>query len=139
MNEAAKLVSDSLIGNNYKTISIANKTYKINPPSIKVICRGISEWADVDFNHEEQNTFSVIAQIPNNASSILRGISSFIVGDVRFAHYKSIRLYKRLGHATPHEISIATALIIEMIGAQDFFDCAVLLKSVVKMAANPKS
>lgn len=139
MNEAAKLVSDSLIGNGFKTISLAGTTYKIYPPSIKIICRGINRWSDVDFDHEEQNTFSVIAQIPSNASSILRGISSFIIGDVRFAHYKSTRLYKRLECATPHEISMAIAIIIEMIGAQDFFDCAVLLKSVVKMAASPKS
>lgn len=44
MNEAAKLVTDAVIGNRYKTIVAGRKVYTIYSPCIKVICRALNEF-----------------------------------------------------------------------------------------------
>lgn len=41
MNQAAKIVSDALLGLDFKNVEIGGVVYTIKPPTIKVICSAI--------------------------------------------------------------------------------------------------
>ena len=137
MNEAAKIISESLSGSNFKTVLLAGKAYTIYPPTIKIIVRALGALSKVDMN-EKQSELSIIGEIPSNAPHIIKGISAFIVGDVNNWRWKAHRLGKRLYKATPKELNEAFKAIIELIQGKDFFDCAAYVQNVVKMAANQR-
>lgn len=141
-NEAAKLVAESVLGVNFRTIIINNKAYTIYPPTIKIICRGIREWAKGRFDTENQTLHSVISQIPRENRSILLGLCYFIVGDVKGYRWKAYKLYWKLRYGTPSinpkELKEAQQVVVDLIQGQDFFDCAVSCRNVVGMAATPK-
>lgn len=138
MNEAAELVTDALLGKYFKTCFLGGKAYSISNPNIKVILRGLNAWSKLNFNDDKQSLVSVIGQIPQNATHILKGLSIFIVGDVRFWKIKSFFLYRDLMNGrspSPEEMLKAVDEIITLIQAKDFFECAALVKSVAKTAA----
>lgn len=138
-NDAAKLVVESVLGIDFRTIIINNKAYTIYPPTIKIICRGIKEWANIGFESEGQTLLSVISQIEDNNEPIIRGLSYFITGDVKGYKWKSYRLFRKLRYGTPairpNELKQAVQVVFDLIQAQDFFDCAVSCKNVAEMAA----
>lgn len=141
-NDAAQLIAESILGVDFKTILINNKPYTIYPPTIKIICRGIKEWAKLKFDDNIGTKADVIQSIPENNIPILKGLCYFIVGDVKFHKWKAYRLFRQLRYGTPSinpsEMKEAVQTIMDLIQVQDFFDCAVLCKNVTKMAANPK-
>lgn len=138
MNEAAELVTDALLDNYFKTCLLGGKAYTISNPNIKVMLRGLNAWSKIDFNDQKQSLGSVINQIPQNAPAILRGLSLFIAGDVRFWRVKAYLVYRELlkgNSPTPEEMHQSVDSVITMIQAKDFFECAALVKSVAKTAA----
>lgn len=141
-NEAAQLVAESILGIDFRTVLINDKPYTIYPPTIKIICRGIKEWAKLNIDNDIDTKAGVIQSIPENNVPLLRGICYFIVGDVKFYQWKAYRLFRQLRYGTPSirpdEMKEAVRTIMELIQVQDFFDCAVSAKSAAKMAANPK-
>lgn len=138
-NEAAKLVSEALLGEDYKTIFLNGKAYTIHAPVTKVICQIVKEWSCIDFNSsKEQTLMSVIAQIPKNRKPIIRGICRAIIGNDRFAIFKSWKLERELD-GTTSELNEAVTATIELMGAEDFFHCALSCESVTKTVAKPLS
>ncbi len=141
MNKAAKLTTSSLLGIDFKNILIAGKVYSIYPPTIKIMCRAFRYWADLDFNTEGQTRLTVIPQIPKNISPILKGLSVFVTGDVRWWKIKSKLLYLKWRYGKrsvlPKEMNEAVVSAIELIQAEDFFICASSVSSVVTLAAKP--
>jgi hypothetical protein len=137
MNEAAKIISESLSGTNFKTVLLAGKAYTIYPPTIKIISRALGPLSQIEMN-EKQNELSVIGEIPSNAPHIIKSISAFIIGDVKNWRWKAYRLGKQLEKATPSELNEALKAAVGLIQGQDFFDCAALAQNVVKMAASQK-
>ncbi|GEM_PF-244478 len=141
-NEAANLVTDSLLGIDFQSVVIAGEAYTIYPPTIKILSRGLKEWSavDIEINKEQQISF---ANIPDNAPLILKGLSFFIVGDVADYETEANKLYEKWMNGTPgasiKEMFDACKIVSELLGINDFFGCAVLLKSVVMMAAKPIS
>lgn len=143
-NEAAKEVTGALLGVGFKTVFLGGKAYTIHPPTIKIIARSLHNWSDLNLDLENQTKASVIGQIPSNINPIIQGLSFLIVGDVKWYRWKAWLLYRKLRWGTPtptnEEIHKALTETIRLMGADDFFDSAVLLVSVVnKMAAQPKS
>lgn len=141
-NEAAQFVAESILGVDFRTILINNKPYTIYPPTIKIICRGIKEWAKLNIDDNIETEAHVIQSIPENNTPIIKGLCYFIVGDVKFYQWKTYRLFRQLRYGTPSispdEMKEAVQTIMDLIQVQDFFDCAVLCKNAAKMAANPK-
>ena len=45
-NQAAKTVSDALLGLDFKNVGIGGIVYTIKPPTIKVICRAIHHFSN---------------------------------------------------------------------------------------------
>jgi len=141
-NEAAKLVAESILGVNFRTILINDKPYTIYPPTIKIICRGVMEWSKLNVNLDDQNIYTITGQIPGNNEVILRGLCYFIVGDVKGYKWKAYWLYRKLRYGTPSikpdEMKEAVQVVFDLIQAQDFFDCATSVKNVAKMVATSK-
>ncbi|WP_165021527.1 hypothetical protein [Dysgonomonas sp. ZJ279] len=137
-NDAAKLVSDSLLGTDFKTVMLGSEGYTIKPPTIKIICRGLAYWSKMNFNLDIQNKADAIAQIPRSYKEMLKGLCVFIIGDVKFWKYKTYRLSRKLEKCTPKEINEAIVIAINLIGSDDFFLCARSCSSVTKIVAKPK-
>lgn len=141
-NEAAKLIAESVLGVDFRTVLINNKAYTIYPPTIKIICRGVLHWAKLGIDLNEQSVYSLTGQIPANSDAFIRGLSYFIVGDVKGYKWKAFRIYRKLRYGTPSirldDMNKAIQTVFDLIQAQDFFDCATSCMSVAKMVANTK-
>ena len=46
-NQAAKTVSDALLGLDFKNVGIGGIVYTIKPPTIKIICRAIHHFSNI--------------------------------------------------------------------------------------------
>lgn len=138
MNEAAKLVSEALLGLDYKTIFIGGKAYEVKAPTIKAMCLGLSEWAKIDFNLKDQTNLSLVTQIPEISKHQLRGISRFIESDIQLAD----KIYNEWINEDPSvsqdEIDIAVDAILELIDTKNFFLYANSALSATKIIASPK-
>lgn len=137
MNQAAELVSDSLLGNSMATIIIGGKVYTVNPPAIKVICRACSAFVKIRLEGD-YTKLSVIGEIPYNAPHIIRGLSALIIGDVRNWRWKAYKVSRVLRSATNKELYDAWETIYPLIGGEDFFAYAFSMKNAVRMIANEK-
>lgn len=141
-NEAAKLVTESILGVDFQTVFIAGKPYTIYPPTIKIVCRGLKEWSSVDIELNKEENIS-LANIPDNAPIMLKGLAFFVIGDVQDWEDRSNALYEEWINGTPSvtvkEMFEACKIVCGLLGVNDFFGCAALLKNVVMMAAKPIS
>ncbi len=75
-NEAAKLVSESLLGEDYKTVFLGGKAYTIHAPVTKVICQIVKEWSCIDFNSSKDQTLIQIGgvnQVSNMPDNWIQG------------------------------------------------------------------
>lgn len=138
MNEAAKLVSDALLGLDYKTIFIGGKAYEVKAPTIKTMCLGLSEWAKIDFNLKDQTNLSLVTQIPEISKHQLRGISRFIESDIQLADEIYNEWINQDPSVSQDEISIAIDVILGLIDTKNFFLYANSALSAARIIANPK-
>lgn len=137
MNEAAKLVSEALLGLDYKTIFIGSKAYEVKAPTIKTMCLGLSEWAKIDFNLKDQTNLSLVTQIPEISKHQLRGISRFIESDIQLAD----KIYNEWINEDPSvsqdEIDIVVDTILSLIDKEKVFRSAQGCLSAAKIIARP--
>ena len=73
MNQAAKTVSDALLGLDFKNVEIGGIVYTIKPPTIKVICRAIHHFANIGMTGD--NVMEAIKELPEITGDMLKGIS----------------------------------------------------------------
>lgn len=78
MNQAAKIVSDALLGMDFKNVEIGGVIYTIKPPIIKVICRAINHFSKIGM--EGDNIMAAIKELPEATEDMLKGVSCFICG-----------------------------------------------------------
>lgn len=138
MNEAAKLVSDSLIGEGFATVRVGNKVYTVYPPAIKVLCRATSAFARIGMDGE-YNQLTVLSEFPENIPHMIKGISALIVGDTKCWRWKAHKVGKRLSSLNLQELKTVIDNVLTLLGGDAFFACAASLKSMSKIAAKPKS
>lgn len=137
-NEAAQLVSEALLGLDYKTIFLGGKAYEVKSPTIKIMCLGLNEWAKIDLNLKEQTNLSLVTQIPEISKHQLKGISRFIAGDTPLADKIYNEWINDNPSVTQEEISIAIDTILDIIGTESFFKYAQSCLSATKIIARPK-
>lgn len=137
MNEASKNVSSLLLGQRFKTFVVGKRAYTVYSPSIKVICRAIDEFSDIDI--PEQGTLAdMIRSVPGCSQKILRGIACFVAGNAGHWEEERDRIAGELEEGTPGEIGDALNACVSLIQGNDFFACAALAMSVARMAATPR-
>ena len=127
MNQAAKIVSDSLLGLDFKNVMIGGVVYTIKPPTIKVICQAIRHFSTVEMSGD--NIVEAIDSIPNISDGLLKGLSCFICGSEDMA--------KVLANGTFEEVKEALEVCFSMMDTSAF-QCVSSMKNVSMLAARPK-
>lgn len=127
MNQAAKIVSDALLGLDFKNIEIGGIVYTIKPPTIKVICRAIHYFSNIGMIGD--NIVEAIKELPEATEDMLKGISCFICG--------SEELAKVLENGTFEEIKDALEICFSMMDISAF-QCVSSMRNVSMLAAKPK-
>ena len=127
MNQASKIVSDALLGMDFKNVEIGGVVYTIKPPSIKVICRAIHHFSNVGM--EGDNIVEAIKVLPEVIEDMLKGISCFICG--------SEELAENLENGTFEEIRNALEVCFSMMDISAF-QCVSSMRNVSMLAARPK-
>lgn len=127
MNQAAKIVSDSLLGLDFKNVVIGDVVYTIKPPTIKIICRAIRHFSTVDMKGE--NIVEAMKEIPELTEGLLNGLSCFICGNEKLA--------KALENGTFEEVKDALEVCFFMVDISAF-QCVSSMKNVSMLAARPK-
>ena len=110
MNQAAKIVSDALLGLDFKNVEIGGMIYTIKPPTIKVICRAIRHFSNIGMTGD--NIMEAIKELPEATEDMLEGISCFICG--------SEDLAKTLENGTFEEIKEALEACFSMMDISAF-------------------
>lgn len=127
MNQAAKIVSDALLGLDFKNVEIGGIVYTIKPPTIKVICRAIRHFSSIGMTGD--NLMQAIKELPGATEDMLKGISCFICCNED--------LTKALENGTFEEIKDALEVCFSMMDISAF-QCVSSMKNVSMLAARPK-
>lgn len=127
MNQAAKIVSDALLGLDFKNIEIGGIVYTIKPPTIKVICRAIHYFSNIGMTGD--NIVEAIKELPEATEDMLKGVSCFICGNEG--------LSKVLENGTFEEIKDALEICFSMMDISAF-QCVSSMRNVSMLAAKPK-
>ena len=127
MNQAAKIVSDALLGMDFKNVEIGGIVYTIKPPTIKIICRAIRHFSNIGMTGD--NILEAINELPEATEDMLKGISCFICG--------SVDLVNALENGTLEEIKEALEVCFSMMDISAF-QCVSSMKNVSMLAARPK-
>lgn len=127
MNQAAKIVSDALLGLDFKNVEIGGMVYTIKPPTIKVICRAIRHFSNIGMVGD--NIMEAINELPEATNDMLKGISCFICGNEKMA--------KALENGTFEEIKETLEVCFSMMDISAF-QCVSSMKNVSMLAARPK-
>ena len=110
MNQAAKIVSDALLGMDFKNVEIGGIVYTIKPPTIKIICRAIRHFSNIGMTGD--NILEAINELPEATEDMLKGISCFICG--------SVDLVNALENGTFEEIKEALEVCFSMMDISAF-------------------
>ena len=127
MNQAAKTVSDALLGLDFKNVEIGGIVYTIKPPTIKVICRAIHHFSNIALRGD--NIMEAIKELTEATEDMLKGISCFICGNDS--------LVKELENGTFEEVKDALEVCFSMMDISAF-QCVSSMRNVSMLAAKPK-
>ena len=98
MNKASKLISESILGLDYRNIECGTKWLQIKAPTIPTICKIVREWSDISLD-KEYTELSIISAIPTNYKPILRGVARAYAGSgiiSQINYYMLLNSLKRL-------------------------------------------
>ena len=137
MNQAARLISSSILDEDFITVILAGKPYTICPPTIKVLCRAIKSFSGVDAEDKETLLQSLSGAV-ENSGYIIDGLSKLIAGNVKNWEPKSRSIAKKISNCNVLELKVAMVSVTDFIKGGDFFDCAILAKDLAEMAAKQK-
>lgn len=126
MNQAAKIVSASIVGADFANVMVNNKAYSIFPPTIHKLAGAgmyLSELGD------EQSLKDMIKSI--NGSENLAHALSWIIQD-------DDSLFEELSQGTFDELADAINVAYSLISVENFMKLSTLAKNVAKLIANQK-
>lgn len=127
MNQAAKTVSDALLGLDFMNVEIGGMVYTIKPPTIKIICRAIHYFSNIGMTGD--NIMEAIKELPGVTDDMLKGISCFICGNENMT--------KALENGTFDEIKEVLEICFSMMDISAF-QCVSSMRNVSMLAARPK-
>lgn len=129
MNTAAKIISDAIIGNDFKTVIIADKAYTIYPPTIHKLSGAISCLSQVDLK-EGSTVKELLLSLEDSPLHCASALSWLVVGNDT--------LSKKLSKGTYEEVVDALCEAFSLISTEVFLKAVSLAKSVASLAAKPK-
>lgn len=125
MNKGAKLVSEAIIGDDIKTVIIANKLYVIHPPTAYRLAGAGKYISDLG---DEQSIRDCIRSV-NNTEKLAHALSWFIKGNES--------LFDELVHGTFDELAEGVSEAYSLISVENFTRLSALAKNVARLIANP--
>lgn len=132
MRNGAQVVSDAILGEDLKYVSIGGEVYSIKPPSIRTILKAIKHLTKVRLESEKYTKVNIMAEYERNTKHIAMALAILI------SPKKPKKYAKRFLDGTYAELLTAYNTAVLMMGGDDFFALAQLAKSLQKMAARPK-
>lgn len=126
MNQAAKIVSASIVGADFVNVMVNNKVYSIFPPTIHKLAGAgmyLSELGD------EQSLKDMIKSI-NHSDNLAHALSWLIQDDDS--------LFEELSQGTFDELVNAINEAYSQISVENFMKLSTLARNVVRLIANPK-
>lgn len=126
MSKASKLVSDAIIGNDYKIVVVNGKSYKIFPPTIKKMAGAGQYLSDL----KDGDTIKDILEGVNDVGKLAHALSWFVDG--------SNRLAGEFEKATIKEVVDALGVAYSLISVENFTKLSILVRNVSKLIANPR-
>ena len=112
MNQAAKTVSNALLGLDFMNVEIGGMVYTIKPPTIKIICRAIHHFSNIGMTGD--NVMEAIKELTEITS-----------------------LVKELENGTFEEFKDALEVCFSMMDISAF-QCVSSMRNVSMLAARPK-
>ena len=126
MNKGAKIISESIIGSDFRTIFVAGKVYTVYPPTIHKLAGAISYLSGVQ---EADNLKDVLLSL-GKSEAYSKALYWLIAGDES--------LSEELAKGTYEENVNALDEALSMIDSKVFLKAASLAKNVSLLAAKPK-
>lgn len=123
---AAKIANSSIIGSDFKTIVVNNKSYIISPPTIHRIAGAGYYLA----NFPECNTLHDILVSLKDMDNAAHALSWFIKGNDS--------LFDELLKGTFNEIVEGLEIAFSLISAENFYKLSILAKNVQNLTAKQK-
>ena len=126
MNKGARIISESIIGSDFRTVFVAGKVYTVYPPTIHKLAGAISYLSGVQ---EADNLKDVLLSL-GKSEAYSKALSWLIAGDES--------LSEELANGTYEENVNALDEALSMIDSKVFLKAASLAKNVSLLAAKPK-
>lgn len=126
MNKGAKIISESIIGSDFRTVFVSGKAYTVYPPTIHRLAGAISYLSDVK---EADNLRDVLLSL-GESEAYSKALSWLIAGDES--------LSEELAQGTYEENVNALDEALSMIDSKVFLKAVSLAKNVSLLAAKPK-
>ena len=126
MNKGARIISESIIGSDFRTIFVAGKVYTVYPPTIHKLAGAISYLSGVQ---EADNLKDVLLSL-GKSEAYSKALSWLIAGNES--------LSEELAKGTYEENVNALDEALSMIDSKVFLKAASLAKNVSLLAAKPK-
>lgn len=127
MNKGAKIVSESIIGSDFRTIIVNGKSYTVYPPTIHKLAGAISHLSGVQ---DADNLKEVLLSL-GESEAYSKALSWLIVGNDSLSVELAKGTYKENVDALEEALS--------MIDSKVFLKAVSLARNVSLLAAKPKS
>ncbi len=125
LNEGARIVTSTILGMDFKSVTIAGKLYTIAPPTMKKIA-GAGYW----LSGMEGDTIKDVIMSGENINAFVHALSWFIQGDDS--------LFDELSQGDEKEIKKALSEAYSLLSVEDFIGLSGLARNVVSLIAKPK-
>ena len=125
---AAKLISDAIVGNDFKTVIVNNNPYTIYPPTIHKIAGAVSCFSSIDIG--ESVCFKDIFMLCKDNMMIAKALSWMIKDDESST--------EELSKGTNSEVLDALLIAFSLVSTEDFLKAVSLMKNVQKLIAKQK-
>lgn len=126
MNQGSKIISESIIGTDFRTVFVAGKAYTVYPPTIHKLAGAISCLSGVQ---EADNLKDVLLSL-GKSEAYSKALSWLITGDES--------LSEELANGTYEENVNALDEAFSLIDSKVFLKAVSLAKNVSLLAAKPR-
>ena len=126
MNTGAKIISESIIGMDFRTVIVGGKSYTVYPPTIHKLAGAISHLSNIQ---DAESLRDVLLSL-GDSEAYSKALSWLITGDES--------LSDELSHGTMDEVVDALDETLSMIDSKVFLKAVSLAKNVSLLAAKPR-
>ncbi|MBO5387630.1 MAG: hypothetical protein J6A59_05750 [Lachnospiraceae bacterium] len=126
MNKAAKIISDAILGVDYKTVVVNGKAYTVNPPTIAVLAGVARHFSALDNGDSLRDILMSFKDMKKACSAL----SWLIQGDDG--------LTEELAQGSFSEIVESLDEGLSLINVEDFIKLSTLVRSVLRLTAKQR-